>query len=170
MDPVVRQITESLKRAIQFEGDGHNFYMMAVTNTQDNKGKEVLEMLAREELHHVRFLRNQYDHFLRTGKPDESIKLPHSVNLQGDHPIFSPNLKQRIQEAHMEMSALAIGIQLELASMQYYGSEAQKHDGSGVAKFYRELEEWERGHYDALLRQQENLKEDYWSEGGFSPF
>jgi hypothetical protein len=34
--------------------------------------------------------------------------------------------------------------------------------------FYRELVQWERGHHDALLRQQEMLKEAYWSASGFA--
>lgn len=37
-------------------------------------------------------------------------------------------------------------------------------------RLYTELAEWESGHYEALTRQQEELKEDYWSAGGFSPF
>ena len=29
---------------------------------------------------------------------------------------------------------------------------------------------WESGHYDALIRQQQMLQEDYWRENGFDPF
>ncbi|MCB2212205.1 ferritin family protein [bacterium] len=170
MDPVLQKITDGLRKAIEFEGDGHNFYMMAAGNTQDNKGKEVLSMLAREELQHVKFLRHQFKHFMDTGRPDMTLKLPHHDVLKGDHPIFSPSLKERVQEAHMEMSALAIGIQLELNSQQYYRSQSEEHDGSRVGEFYADLAVWEKEHYDALLRQQQNLKEDYWSQGGFAPF
>lgn len=164
------RIVEGLKKAIRFEGDGHNFYMMAAGNTSDPKGKEVFEMLAREELAHVRFLRTQYDSIIKSGAPDKSVKLPKHQSLQGDHPIFSDRLKGRIKDAHMEMSALAIGITLELSSIQFYKGEADASDDPAVKEFYTELADWEKEHYDALLRQQDSLKEDYWSAGGFSPF
>ncbi len=170
MDPVTKDIIDGLRKAIEFEGDGHNFYMMAAGNTQDEKGKEVLTMLAREELQHVKFLRHQYKHFMNTGRPDLTLKLPSFADLKGDHPIFSEDLKARVSQAHMEMSALAIGVKLELGSTNYYLSESEKHDGTRVGEFYAELAAWEKEHYDALLRQQESLKEDYWSQGGFSPF
>ena len=166
----VNRLIEGLKKAIRFEGDGHNFYMMAAGNTGDPKGKEVFEMLAREELAHVRFLRSQYNSFLKTGAPDSGAKLPKHTSLQGDHPIFSPGLKDKIKSAHMEMSALAIGIQLELSSIQFYKGEADAADDPMLKQFFTELADWEKEHYDALLRQQDSLKEDYWAAGGFSPF
>lgn len=144
--------------------------MMAAGNTSDPKGKEVFEMLAREELAHVRFLRTQYDSVIKSGAPDKSVKLPKHQSLQGDHPIFSDRLRGRIKDAHMEMSALAIGIQLELSSIQFYKGEADAADDDAVKEFYTELADWEKEHYEALLRQQDSLKEDYWAAGGFSPF
>jgi rubrerythrin len=68
------------------------------------------------------------------------------------------------------MSALSIGIQLELASMNYYREQAEKASNPDVSGFYTELADWETGHYNALLRQQEMLKEDFWAKGGFAPF
>jgi rubrerythrin len=70
----------------------------------------------------------------------------------------------------MEMSALSIGIQLELNAINFYKTQATEIDNQEVKKFFRELVDWETGHYHALLRQQESLKEDYWSSAGFSPF
>lgn len=170
MEVEVNRIIEGLKKAIRFEGDGHNFYMMAAGNTSDPKGKEVFEMLAREELAHVRFLTTQYDSYLKTGASDPNVRLPKHASLQGEHPIFSDNLKSRIRTAHMEMSALAIGCQLELSSIQFYKGEADASSDANVKEFFSELAEWEKEHYDALLRQQDSLKEDYWAAGGFSPF
>lgn len=164
------RILDGLKKAIEAEGDGYNFYSMAAMNTQDDKGREVFQMLAREELDHVRFLKNQYNAILRTGLPDEKIKLPKRGTLLGPSPIFSENLRARIKDAHMEMSALSIGIQLELNAINFYKQEAEAAENESVTNFYNELVEWEQGHYQALLTQQESLKNDYWSAGGFSPF
>ena len=45
----------------------------------------------------------------------------------------------------------------------------EKHEDPDVKAFYGQLVDWEQGHYNALLKQHEALKEDYWSGGGFSP-
>ena len=92
------------------------------------------------------------------------------VTLSGDHPIFSEALRSRAGQAHYEMSALSIGVQLELSAVEFYEGQASTVPDSELKGFYRRLADWERGHYNALLAQQNSLKEDYWTDGGFSPF
>ncbi len=167
------RILEGLKQAIQGEGDGYNFYTMASMNTEDEKGREVFQTLAQEEKSHIAFLKGQYKSIKEQGKVDGALKLPKQHEFTGDHPIFSPELKSRIKDAHMEMSALSIGIQLELSAIKFYEGEhdeAKRQNAPDVADFYQMLVDWEKGHYDALLGEQDNLKEDYWAAGGFAPF
>ncbi len=170
MDESVKRMTEGLAKGIQAETDGYHFYMMAARTTSDLKGREVFETLAKEELDHQRFLRIQHKALTETGKPDESVHLGNRADLSGLSPIFSEQIQARAREAHYEMSALSIGIQLELASIQFYKAEADAVSDSVVRAFYADLVEWETGHYRALLRQQEALKESYWSASGFAPF
>jgi len=170
MDEATKRITDGLFRAIQAEGDGQHFYMMAAGSVTDAKGKEVFEMLAREELQHQHFLKAQYKSFAEAGMPDTGIKLGQKADLSGESPIFSNELRARVHEAHFEMSALSIGIQLEMNAMKFYRDQADAASDPAVRTFYAELAEWESGHYHALLRQQENLKEDYWSAADFSPY
>ncbi len=165
-----KQITEGLLKAIQAEQDGYHFYLMAARNTEDRQGKEVFEKLAQEELDHNRFLRHQYEHITETGEADSEFKLEHRVDLSGESPIFSSVLKARIKEAHFEMSAVSIAIQLELSAMSFYKEQAGASADPTVKNFFTELATWESTHYHALLRQQETLKGDYWSDSGFSPF
>jgi rubrerythrin len=157
-------------KAIKAERYGHSFYLMAANSTQDPKGKRVFETLAREELSHMRFLRIHYDSILKTGKMSAEAELGIQADLSGRSPIFSENLQARIQDANFEMTSLSIGIQLELDAMNYYRSQAEAAADQDARKLFAELAEWESGHYNALLRQQEELKEDYWSAGGFTPF
>lgn len=161
---------EGLQKAIQSERDGHSFYMMAANSTEDLKGKNVFAMLAKEELDHMQFLKAQYDSVLKTGKPDRSAKLGPRADLSGGFPIFTDGIRARIKDANFEMSALSIGIRLELDAMKFYQSQSQAANDPEIKGFYAELADWESGHYHALLKQQEALKEDYWSAGGFSPF
>lgn len=170
MDDATKRIAEGLKRAIQTEGDGYHFFQMAARSTSDPKGQQVFEALALEELDHQRYLRHQYEHVLRTGALDPSARLGAAVDLSGPSPIFSPALRSRIGEAHFEMSALSIGIQLELTTEAYYRGQAVASADPKVRAFFEELAVWEGRHYAALLRQQEELKEDYWAAGSFAPF
>lgn len=165
-----KRLTDGLVEAIKAERDGYSFYMMAAGGTEDPKGKEVFETLAREELDHMNFLRQQYDSIMKTGRPDMKIKLGPRKDLTGISPIFSERLKSRIKDAHIEMSALSIGIQLELDAIKFYKEQARLFTDPEISGFYNELADWETGHYNALWEQQQALKEDYWSAGGFAPF
>ena len=165
-----KRVTDGLKQAIQAEIDGFHFYMMAARSTDDAKGREVFESLAQDEKEHVRFLSLQYDAFMEKGAPDPTVTLGKRAELQGTSPIFSDQFRQRISGAHFEMSALSIGIGLELSAVNFYKDQATQSNDEIVQKFYTELADWESGHYRALLQQQESLKDDYWAGGGFSPF
>ncbi|HUU03998.1 MAG TPA: ferritin family protein [Myxococcota bacterium] len=163
-------IIEGLQQAIRNESDGYHFYTMAAGNIKDEKGQEIFETLALEERAHMSFLKKQHQSLVETGRVDKTISLGTPAELKGENPIFSEAIKNRISDAHFEMSALSIGIQLELNSQQYYKKQSDLADIPEVRAFYDRLSDWESGHYHALLRQQESLKEDYWAGGGFAPF
>ena len=166
----IKRLTDGLKKAIQAEIEGYHFYMMAAQNTSDAKGKEVFQMLAGEEQVHANFLRAQFKSFTDSGKADSSAKLGKPNILDSGSPVFSDSLKSRIGSAHYEMTALSIGIQLELNAVKFYRAEMEASNDDAVKAFYRDLMEWEQGHYKALLKQHDSLKEDFWNEANFAPF
>ncbi len=170
MNEATKELAEGLKRAFLAEVEGEHFYRMAAATTKDPKGQEVFDLLAAEERQHQAFLRSQYDALVETGALDESVKLGNAKVLDEGSPIFSDALRSRVADAHFEMTALSVGVQLELAAEKYYRAEANKTDIPFMKRFYEELADWEAGHYAALSKQQESLREDYWEASGFSPF
>ena len=164
------QIVQSLSAAQKAEQDGYHFYLMAATSVADPKGKEVFETLAKEELDHLQFLRAQAESLQKTGKIDTQVQLGPRRDLDQTHPIYSEQIRGRLHEAHFEMSALSIGIQLEMSSQKYYREQAQAASDKEVQAFLLHLADWESSHYHALLKQQESLQQEYWQAGGFSPF
>jgi len=170
MDAATERILEGLKKAIQAEVEGHHFYLMAAKTTEDARGREVFAQLAEDEVEHAKFLQAQFRAVQSTGKPDATLSLGEPTVYEGPHPIFSEAIRERIKSAHFEMTALSVGAQLELGAIQFYRAEAEAAGDAEVAGFYRELADWESGHYHALLAEQESLKGDYWTEGQFSPF
>ena len=165
-----KTLAEALKRAIQAEFEGQHFYMMAAQTTKDPKGKEIFELLSREELDHAEYLKSQYESVIKDGQLDPKLALKSRVEFSIANPIFSEEIRGRIKEAHYEMTALAVGIQLELTAKNFYEKCAGEATNPQEKQFFDELASWEAGHYNALLSQQESLKEDYWSDSGFSPF
>lgn len=163
-------MAEVLLTAMRAELEGRHFFLMAAGTTKDPKGKIVFEALAQEEADHHDYLKKQYKAVLESGKPDPSLSLSGKNDLSGSSPIFSDAIRSRLGDAHFEMTALAIGIQLEMSAMTFYKKAAEEATDPTLEKLFRELSDWESGHYHGLLAQQESLKEDYWSTSGFTPF
>jgi len=170
MDDATAKTAEGLKQAIDAEVDGYHFYMMAANSTSDEKGKEIFQKLAHDEVEHANFLRAQYDSVMKTGKGDANIKLSAASRYEGDHPIFSEDLKARTHAPNYEMSAISIGAQLELQAIQFYQEQADAAVDDTVRSFYLELASWEKGHYDALTKQLDLLRGETWEKDRFSPF
>lgn len=163
-------LADILFQAISAENDGRNLYLMAAAQTNDEKAKMVFTRLADEELSHGEFLKAQYRSVLETGKGDAALKLGNPYELSGDSPIFSDSFKTRIKQAHFEMSSISIALHLEQTAMKYYAERAALVDDPVIKAMFSDLSEWEKGHYQALQRQLDLVKEDYWSGAGFSPF
>jgi rubrerythrin len=165
-----KEIIDGIAAAMRAEHEGEHFYHMAASAVSDPKGKEVLSQLADEEREHWEFLKAQYESLTDTGKPDMNRPLAQSLRRTDASPIFSEDIRTRLSTAHYEMTVLAIGVQLELTSMEHYRAMAKQASDPEVAKFFSALADWERGHYRALLAQQDALQRDYWDEAGFAPF
>ena len=170
MDEAMKNVVEALRKAIQAEIEGQHFYRMAARSTEDPRGREVFEQLAEDEVSHEQFLRAHHDHIIEKGTPDPNAKLGTATSLPESSPIFSDAIKSRIASAHYEMTALSVGIQLELSAVKFYKQASQQATDPLIRQQFRELSEWESGHYQALLRQQEELKGDYWASSNFSPY
>ncbi len=166
----IKTVIQGLGEAMRAEHEGYHFYMMAAKSTTDPKGRKVFEQLAKEEMDHFNYLSNHLESLEKSGKPSENVVPGKPLELTGEHPIFSDALMSRIQEAHFEMTALSIAVQLELNAEKFYTQQAQSTDIPVIKEFYRIMAEWESGHYQALLAQQESLKESYWDKAGFAPF
>lgn len=164
------QLVVGVLDAMRAEHEGFHFYSMAAKNTPDEKGKEIFNQLADDERNHLEFLKSHYIAMRANGKPDPNAELGPITEYSGPSPIFSDGIKSRIKDAHFEMTALSIGIQLELDAVKHYTKLSEQADDATAKAFFRELADWERGHYQALLVQQEALKEEYWAGNVFAPF
>jgi rubrerythrin len=170
MDARTKRTVEGLEKAMQAEMQGYHFYQMAANSTRDEKAGETFRYLADEEKGHFDFLKGQLDSVSKTGKAASDVRLGDKREFVGQHPIFSDQLRARIGNAHYEMTALSIAIQLEQSAVEFYRAESEAAEDPEIAAFYKELMLWEQGHLAAFEAEDRALKEDYWHEARFSPF
>ena len=169
MEKVTQEMLEGLRTAMEAELTGHAFYMNAAQATPDPQGKETFARMAGEEMGHFEYLRRQYQAILAQGDYDFSEKLAGHTDASEAGPIFSDEIRGRIKESHFEISALTIGMKLELEAMQFYRDQAAKAQSVAARQFYTELAEWEQGHYRAFKAQLDSLKEEYFIANEFVP-
>ena len=169
MNKETEKILQGLKTAIEAELTGHEFYKNAAKTTSDPMGKETFSRMAEEEMGHFNYLRHQYKSVLEKGEYDFTEKLVKKEHKRTKSPIFSDEIKRRIKDSHFEVSALTIGMKLELDAMRYYRSSAEKADNEDVKRFYTELADWEQEHYHAFEKQLDMLKEEYFQANNFVP-
>jgi len=165
-----KRMLRGLAEAMRAEREGEHFYRMAGGATDDPKGREVFSRLADEELGHFEFLRAQHESLSRTGRVDAALRLGEPSDLSGRSPIFSQRLRDRIKDAHYEMTALSVAAQLERDAEAHYRREADAAADPAAKRFFLDLAAWEAKHYAAITAQQDDLKESYWAENGFAPF
>ena len=161
-----------VQNAIRVENDGYQFYRLAEEKTKDAKGKEVFASLAKDETNHMQILKSLYQSIKEKGEFhfDEIKDMKHILAATSESPIFSPEFKQRLDQAHFEMTALSIGILLEKNSIEFYKKAAQESKDKDVKMLFSYLAEWEGEHLRALVSQQKLLQQDYWTEARFYPF
>jgi rubrerythrin len=168
-DGALREVLEGLKQALHAERVGHEFYKNAAQTTQDAKGRAAFERLALDEAEHFDWLLKQYKAFAETGRPDLQARLAVPEPL-AESAMFSDDLKRRVGTAHFEMSALTIAVQLELNGIRHYRQLSEMAKSPEARKMFEDLSKWEQGHCDLLMRQQQELQDDYWAAAGFERF
>jgi rubrerythrin len=165
-----KKAIEGLKIALQTELNGIQFYKMAAEKTEDKKGKEVFKMLANDEVKHFEELKKHFRSLTSSNKWAPSITLGEaSFMFTGESPIFSEELKSRVKEKHFEMSALSIGALLESNSIDFYRKMKEQTEDPTAKELFTRLQKWEQKHLEAITRQLDVLKEEYWAEQHFAP-
>ncbi len=165
----VKKAIEGLKIAMQTELNGIEFYRIAAEKTDDSKGKQVFKSLAEDEIKHFNELKKQYDYLLKENNWLSKYELGAPSSFVGESPIFTYEIKTRIKERHFEMSALSIAALLESNSIDFYRKMKEESDDPVAKDFFSQLQKWEEKHLEAITKQMDLLKEDFWADAQFTP-
>jgi len=165
----LERLLPRLEGALRAERDGFTFYTTAAEQSEDPAAKEVFGHLADEERRHFEALQLEYRQLLEGSAWDGSVTLGERWTPPEAGGIFSADFRRRIAGRHLEMSALSIGILLEKDAEAFYRAAAAEETDAQIRAFLLELADWEAGHLQMLMREDELLRDEYWNENRFSP-
>ncbi|MFP4482549.1 MAG: ferritin-like domain-containing protein, partial [Thermovirgaceae bacterium] len=111
-----------LELAVKAEIEGRELYKTASEKTEDSKAKKVFKMLADEEQSHIDNL-VQLAKDYKAGKELTMPELPAPASFEdAESPIFTREFKEKVSD--FDMTALNIGMKLELESEKFYKEAA----------------------------------------------
>ncbi len=164
------EILEILKGAYAIEVKGHTFYATIAEKSDKPAVRELFEKLADDEVKHQEFLKDVLKNYEAKGTAAfhlaASEKLPDSSAIAKR--LFSEKFAEQARGAEFEFGAVSIGMTLENGAIAHFTSAARSATDADVKNFYKFLAEWEQGHFDALSQLEETLREEFWSNAGFS--
>lgn len=138
------QLQEALKLAIKGEKDSIDFYRKAASNTNNERAKKIFELLANEEVGH---LKSFFQHYKGGdfGDVESYMKTPPDI----DNPTYKALLKA-VGEATMEKQALEIAMKEEKAVVDHYSVLAQDIIDPLVKGVFERIVKETQGHYDMI--------------------
>jgi len=163
-------IREVLKKAYQIEVDGYTFYSMAADRAEKPAVQELFDKLARDEVQHKAYIQSVIGSYEDKGVEAFAIHRRDPDLKAFTDTIYTEAFKAQARDADFEMGVLSIGMTLEIRAIQYFSGAAKSASEDEVRDFYQFLADWEKGHLEALQKLYGGVREDYWADGGFSPF
>jgi rubrerythrin len=157
---VTNKIIEELGIACKTEVEGHAFYNTAANLITDERGKNLFNHLATEELEHIRVVSGFADS-IRKGRRgigyDEALKIgsPGKKGL----PIYPEKNKllERLSENQTDLNAVTIAMESEEKAVDFYFEMLKAADNPEEKVLLTKLLEMEKGHLKLLRWERESL-------------
>jgi rubrerythrin len=167
---MINTIVQELKRAINTEIDGYDFYIAAAESVDDEKGKKLFRQLAKEELDHLKALKSLSIALEKEGKwieYEEAVDLGISILEEEKVPLF-PNkelIPKLLGPNATDIDALNFAIKIEAEAIGYYSAALKNSSNKEEESFFSALRNIERAHLKLLRWELDSLvKKGYWSD------
>lgn len=148
-----------LAAALEMEERGNSFYQNAVKECQNEVGREIFDMLRKDELMHMKRINNIYDS-LESGK-GWTDKWKAEKFQHGDLAEIFTGLAEKhvldIKPLSTDLDAMGVGVDLEHSSIKFYKKHLANAGQPKEKKFLEQMVEEEQAHLDALLDMKDYL-------------
>jgi rubrerythrin len=149
---------DALKKAIQLETNGREFYLRAAELVTAPTGTAMFESLAEDEVMHKAILKRQLD-ALTGGKGWVTPEGVGQVEVDLETPLFPAGLeiKKAVKPDTNEIDALLFAIGIENDSFNLYVKQAKAAQDPNAKTLYEYLVDSERTHFNLLMLNYERL-------------
>ena len=163
------QTTEILKNAILLEKRGKAFYSKVSEQASGAAVKAFFEMMADEEVKHVKILGDQFKAYQQDQKfipGDYQEDYTGSISSK----VLTKELKEEILAADYEAAAISAAMSMEKKAVELYSDRAAKAEDPNEKALYDWLAKWEAQHLKFLSEIDKELTEQIWYDNNFWPF
>lgn len=160
-------VLEAVRTAIITELRGYEIYKAAAERAADPSARQMFQCLADDEKAHKEFLELNYRSLLAGGgwavpaTPENLSPLDHTD-------IINADFLRRVRGGSFEMAVIAAGVELERSAIAYYNEQAMACPDETGRHNFRFLADWEKGHLEALVDLERQMRDQYFAEQGFS--
>ncbi len=157
-----------LKRAILLETRGRAFYKKAAETAESPEVKDFFEMMAAEEVRHIKILSEQY----RSYQADQKFKPRAADDFSAEvaDQVITDKLKEKISAAGFESAAISAAMGMEERAIKLYSRRAADAVDPQEKALYKWLADWESQHLELLSRIDREVTEKIWNDNRFWPF
>lgn len=154
------KIIKELGIAFETEVEGHAFYNTAANMISDEKGKNLFNHLATEELEHIRVVSGFAD-AIREGRAGISYSEAMKIGSPGKKglPIYPKENRMlaRLKENETDLNAVTIAEEAEEKAVDFYMAMLKDAEGPEEKVLLTKLLEMEKGHLKLLRWEKESL-------------
>lgn len=147
----------ALKKAIEMEKEGKQFYLKSAEKVKSLLARKIFEELAREEDYHIKMINKVYENLKTNNSLKDWIT---TTGASGDiEKVFKDSLVEKAKTSKNDINALRFALELEEKSTKYYEKLAGKAGNTFERRFYLALSYEERGHYLRIMDSIEYLSD-----------
>ena len=145
----IEEISKAVAMAKETEADAKAFYSKVAKKATDPEMKKAMELLAKEEQEHFDAL----DAVEETLKAEGKFAVVSEEALQHlEKPKIYPGQDTEIKrfQDKNDLTALLWAMRAERKAELFYKAQAEKSGSAEVKKFFNELADFEKGHFEYL--------------------
>lgn len=160
-------LKKALKEGMLGEMDSVVLYETASRNA-DGEVKNFFDQRAEEEKKHYNYLLALYKQ--TDGGETHPEKILGKREAEPFSPVISSEFVKRIGKDQVLFSAMSTAALLELRSIEFYRKKKEETSDPALKTFFGVMEDWEKEHYETVLKIQEEAEHHYWEINRFEPF
>lgn len=159
-----QKIVDELETAHNTEIAGYFFYKAAAELVSDDKGKNIFEHLASEELDHIKVISSIAESVKSGGgwlAYEDAVKRGLQAEGGKAAPVFPEEneLIDRLRTNESDLNAVAIGIEAEERAVEFYSGLLKRAETPEEKVVLTNILEMEKGHLKILRWESESLNQ-----------